>query len=241
MKNIFKGFALAVSMLTVIPFFKIHNFNRGINGYSVMSYPLVGFLLGSILYGLFFVLEGHLAALHLGVIIFALWVFLTGALHLDGFCDTVDGLYVPKERALEIMKDPHNGGMGMIFGGVFLLLKASSLAVFELFYLLPIVLLLSRLAVVFSIYMFAYVSPNGMSTLAKEELSKAQLMSALLYSLVLVWFFDAFILMIVMFVALFFLQRFFLKRYGGFTGDIYGFSIELIELLLLNTILFGLV
>ena len=49
MKNIFKGFALAVSMLTVIPFFKVHDFNKGINGYAVMFYPLVGFLLGLIL------------------------------------------------------------------------------------------------------------------------------------------------------------------------------------------------
>ena len=111
MKNIFKGFALGVSMLTTLPFFKIHEFSKGVNGYAVMSYPLVGFTLGSILYGVHFLLAPYLPSTHLGVIVFALWVLLTGALHLDGLSDTIDGLYVNKDRALEVMKDPHNGGM----------------------------------------------------------------------------------------------------------------------------------
>ena len=50
MNRIFKGFALALSMLSIIPFFKVHDFYKGINGYAVMFYPLVGFLLGLILY-----------------------------------------------------------------------------------------------------------------------------------------------------------------------------------------------
>ena len=240
MREVFKGFALAVSMLTTLPFFKVHEFTKGINGYAVMAYPLVGFLLGALLYGIYVLLTPFVPAFHLGIVIFALWVYLTGALHLDGFCDTVDGLYVPKERALEVMKDPHNGGMGMIFGGVFLLLKASSLAVFDMFYLLPIVLLLPRLAVVFSIYAYAYVSPNGMSTLAKEELKLWQVGVAFAYSLLLSVLFKTFFLLLLTFVVLFVIKRFFIKRYGGFTGDIYGFSIEVIELVVLNAIILGL-
>ena len=240
MKNIFSGFALAVSMLTTLPFFRVHNFYKGINGYGVMSYPLVGFLLGSFLYSVHELLAPYLPSAHLGVILFALWVLLTGALHLDGLCDTVDGLYVPKERALEVMKDPHNGGMGMLFGGTFLILKASSLASFGQFYLLPIILLIPRLVVVYEIYFFPYVSKQGMSTLAKEEFTKVQLGVATLYSLALIFFFNSFLLLGIALIAMLLIKRFFIKRYGGFTGDIYGFSIEVIELLLLNAALFGL-
>ena len=240
MKNILSGFALAVSMLTTLPFFRVHNFYRGINGYAVMSYPLIGFLLGSLLYGVHELFSPNLPSAHLGVILFALWVLLTGALHLDGFCDTVDGLYVPKERALEVMKDPHNGGMGMLFGGAFLILKASSLASFELFYLLPIILLIPRLVVVYEIYFFPYVSKQGMSTLAKEEFTKKQIIITTLYSLVLIALFQSFLLLGIALISMLVIKRFFIKRYGGFTGDIYGFSIEVIELLLLNTVLFRL-
>ena len=235
MKNFFKGFALAVSMMTSIPFFKIHNFNKGINAYAVMSYPLVGLLLGYILLGVYSLLHLHVADLHLGIIIFALWVALTGALHLDGFSDTIDGLFVSKDRAIEVMKDPNTGGMGMIFSVTFLILKASSLAVFDAFYLLPIVLMLSRFNAVLAIYFFPYISQNGMGTLAKAELKGFQVLIALAYVTLIcissLW------LLALSFLVLFLIKTFFIKRYGGFTGDIYGFTIEVSELILLNAIL----
>ncbi|DAB28766.1 MAG: adenosylcobinamide-GDP ribazoletransferase [Sulfurimonas sp. RIFOXYD12_FULL_33_39] len=240
MREIFKGFALAVSMLTTVPFFKVHDFYKGINGYAVMFYPLVGFLLGLVLWGIHSVLTPYAPSLHVGIIIFVLWVLLTGALHLDGFSDTVDGLYVPKERALEVMKDSHVGGMGMIITASFLIAKASSLANFEAFYLLPIILMLSRAGAVIFIYFYPYVSPNGISTLAKAELTKTQMFIALFYSVVLVAIFDMWLLFVSFLLVLFVIKNFFMKRYGGFTGDIYGFSIEVTELVLLNILLFGL-
>ncbi|WP_434657887.1 hypothetical protein [Sulfurimonas sp. NW9] len=56
MSKLFKGFTLAVSMLSILPFFKVHDFYKGINGYAVMFYPFVGFLLGLLLYGTFLLL-----------------------------------------------------------------------------------------------------------------------------------------------------------------------------------------
>lgn len=240
MKNLLKGFALAVSMLTILPFFRVHEFYKGINGYSVMFYPLVGFLLGTLLYLITSVLTPYIPSFHIGIILFALWALFTGGLHLDGYCDTIDGLFVDKSRALEVMKDPHNGGMGMIFGGVFFILKASSLATFESLYLLPLILMLPRLAVVFMIYVYPYVSKSGMSILAKEELKGWQVLVALLYTMIVVLYFDAWLLLLVTLLLTLFIKTFFMKRYGGFTGDIYGFSIEVIELILLNIALVGL-
>jgi len=240
MSKILKGFALALSMLTTLPFFKVHDFYKGINGYSVMFYPLVGALLGLMLYGVSLLLDPYLPHFHLGVILFALWVVLTGALHLDGFADTVDGLFVSKERSLEVMKDPHNGGMGMLFGATFLLLKASSLVACTDYLLLPLVLLLSRLMVVIAIYAYPYIS-GGMGSLLKEELTFRELLVALLYSLVFVFLYKGWFLLLGSFVVLWIIKNFFIKRYGGFTGDIYGFTIEVIELFLLNLIIVGLV
>ncbi len=241
MRDIFKGFALAISMLTTVPFFKVHNFYKGINGYAVMFYPLVGFILGAILWGFYELLAPFAASSHAGIIIFVLWVLLTGALHLDGFSDTVDGLYVKKEKALEVMKDSHVGGMGMILTVTFLILKASSLGHFELFYLLPVILLLSRLNTVLTIYFYPYVSPNGMGALAKEELTKWQMLIALFYSFLIVLFYNKLLLLVSALLVLFVIKSFFIKRYSGFTGDIYGFGIETAELILLNILLFGLV
>ncbi len=156
--RLLKGFALAFNMLTIIPFFKVHDFFKGINGYSAMFYPLVGFILGSLLFLTHFLLQDYVPQNHLAVIIFTLWVFMTGALHVDGFSDTVDGLFVDKIKSLSVMKDAHVGGMGMTFTIVFLAFKLSSVIYFELYYLLPVVLMLSRLNAVLAIYMYNYIS-----------------------------------------------------------------------------------
>lgn len=234
----FKGFALAFSMLTIVPFFRVHDFFKGINGYAVLSYPLVGAILGFVLWGAGVLLSPYLPPLHLGVLLFGIWVLLTGALHLDGFADTVDGLFVAKERALEVMKDPHVGAMGMLFSGVFLLLKASALAHVEALYLLPLVLMLSRFNASLAIYFFPYVSKNGMSTLAKEEFTRSQLLFTSLYVLAFgMWL--SWVLVVVALFVLLACSFFFMRRYGGFSGDIYGFLIETTELVLLHAILFG--
>ena len=70
--KLLKGFALAWNMLSILPFFKVHNFFKGINGYSAMFYPLVGFILGSLLWAISFLLHGYVPTAHLSVIIFTL-------------------------------------------------------------------------------------------------------------------------------------------------------------------------
>ena len=234
--KILKGFALAFSMLSIIPFFKVHDFFKGINGFSAMFYPLVGFILGSILWGMHTLLSPYLPSVHLSVIIFTLWITLTGALHLDGFSDTIDGLFVSKERALEVMKDSHVGGMGMSFTFVFLALKLSSVIYFEAFYLLPIILMFSRLNATLAIYFFDYIS-SGVSMLIKEELKLKYLLFALLYSITLAYLFSSVWFFILSVIVLFVIAKFFISRLGGLNGDIYGLIIEVTELALLNLII----
>lgn len=231
-----KGFALAFNMLSIIPFFKVHDFFKGINGYSAMFYPLVGFILGSILWATHFLLQNYLPSTHLAVIIFGLWVLLTGAIHLDGFSDTVDGLFVAKDKALEVMKDSHVGGMGMSFTIVFLLLKLSSVIHFDAYYLLPIILMFSRLNAVLAIYFYDYIS-SGVGKLIKVELNKKLLFFAVFYTIVLSFCFNFLEVFIISSLLLIISAKFFTSRLGGLNGDLYGFIIELTELFLLNYII----
>lgn len=226
-------------MLTILPFFKIHDFFRGVNGFAVMSYPLVGALLGGILWLVYTLLLPFFPEAHLHIVLFVLWVLLTGALHLDGFSDTIDGLFVPAERAQEVMKDPHAGGMGMIFSITFLIFKASSLWFLDAIHLLPIVLMLSRYNAVLAIYLFPYIRKEGMSTLAKQEFTRTQLTVSTLFVLTLVLLSGSWLLLAASLSALLLVKRFFIRRLGGFSGDIYGFLIEVTELLLLNLLLVG--
>lgn len=232
------GFSLAISMLTTIPFFRVHDFFKGINGYAVMFYPLVGFLLGGILYGLSLILEPYLPSTHLHIILFALWVLLTGALHLDGLSDAIDALFVSKERADEVMKDPHVGAMGMTFTGIFLILKASALWHLEALWTLPMILMFARFNTVLAIYFFSYIRKDGMSTLAKQEFTLSQLIFSALIVVITAFFFPAgLILLLTSLLFLLFFKVWFTSRFGGFSGDLYGFMIEGTELILLHVIL----
>jgi len=238
--KIFKGFALALSMLTTLPFFRVHDFFRGINGYAVMFYPLIGLLLGGMLWLSYSLLVPYFPPEHLKIFLFVLWIVLTGALHLDGFSDTLDGLFVPANRAEEVMKDPHTGGMGMIFSITFLIFKASALWHIEALYLLPLIMMLSRYNVVLAIYFFPYIRKEGMSTLAKQEFTVSQLFFASLMVLFALFIWpEGWYLLTFSFLTLLLIQRFFINRLGGFSGDIYGFLIEVTELVLLNVLLFG--
>lgn len=238
MFNVLKGFALSLSMLTTLPFFKVHDFFKGINGYAVMFYPLVGFILGSILYAFYYILEPFFPSTHLHLIIFALWVLLTGALHLDGLSDAVDALFVSKDRAVEVMKDSHIGAMGMTFTAVFLILKASALWHLQALWALPLILMYSRFNAALAIYFLPYIRENGMGALAKQEFTSKQLFTSTLSVVFMALIFaKGLILLFISLLSLYLFNLWFSKHFGGFSGDLYGFMIEGTELILLHTVL----
>jgi cobalamin 5'-phosphate synthase/cobalamin synthase len=119
-----RSFLVALAFLTVVPVRFQALPDPATVARSRFWYPAVGGLLGG-------ALGGWTALLALwarpplvnAFLILLVWVILTGALHLDGFCDLCDGLFgerTPEER-LRIMKDPHLGTFGLA-GGVLLLL-----------------------------------------------------------------------------------------------------------------------
>jgi adenosylcobinamide-GDP ribazoletransferase len=119
-----RSFLVALAFLTVVPV----RF-RTLPGAAAVArsrfwYPAVGALLGAALGGwaALLTLWGR-PPLPSAFLVLLAWVVLTGALHLDGFCDLCDGLFggrTPEDR-LRIMKDPHLGTFGLA-GGVLLLL-----------------------------------------------------------------------------------------------------------------------
>lgn len=227
-------------MLTTLPFFRVHRFFEGINGYAVMFYPLVGALLGGLLYLAALIADPYLPHTQVMILILGLWVVLTGALHLDGLADTFDALFVSKERREAVLKDPHIGAMGAIFTALFLILKAAALWHLQAVWLLPLVLIFSRLNAVAAIFLFQYIRPDGMGSLAKKEFKGWQFLFAALFSLGFAAYMDPFTaaVMSVTAVAVLLGSYLFVRRqFGGFSGDLYGFLIEVTELVLLHLLI----
>jgi adenosylcobinamide-GDP ribazoletransferase len=126
------GFLVALTFLTIVPVpFRSCPSSADV-GRSRFWFPVVGLLLGAVLgaaaRGAVLLNSPALGAL----LVLALWVVLTGALHLDGLCDLCDGLAAarPPEERFRILRDPHLGTFGLV-GGVLLLL-AKFVAIQEL-------------------------------------------------------------------------------------------------------------
>ncbi|WP_311198833.1 adenosylcobinamide-GDP ribazoletransferase [Paenibacillus hexagrammi] len=121
--------AAAFQFLTRLPVPLRFEYTERIFRRSVIFYPLAGAVIGLLLWGAEVVLKHLLPPFPAAVILLAMWVGITGGLHLDGLMDTADGIlsHRSREKMLEIMKDSRVGAMGVIVCVLHLLLKLSLL------------------------------------------------------------------------------------------------------------------
>lgn len=211
----------------------------------IMSFfPLVGLVVGLISCA-----WGYLAAyfsfssLLTGVGLTCLPVLLTGGIHLDGFCDTIDALssHAAAERKQEILKDPHIGAFAAIYLAIYLLAYTALAAeavysmTFLLCYLLVHVLnrALSGLAIVF----FPCARDSGLAhTFSDAAARKANGMALGIWGLVSSGL--LFILggpggtaaVLLSLLTLLLYRRVARRQFGGISGDLAGWFLQLSEL-----------
>jgi adenosylcobinamide-GDP ribazoletransferase len=119
---------LALQFLTRLPVSSVTPDGVGLQR-APLCFPLVGAVLGALLWLAHLLLEPWLPVAVERTLLVVLSVGLSGALHLDGLSDTVDGLVGGRDResTLRIMQDPHAGSMGTAAVLCTLLLRHSAL------------------------------------------------------------------------------------------------------------------
>ena len=128
--NALRPLLIAIAFLTRLPVPALGRIDDEESGASLVAYPLVGAILGTLLIVIAFVTDALPALLTAALVVVA-WAALTGALHLDGLADTADawvGGMGQRERTLEIMKDPSCGPIGVTAIVAVLLLKIAAVA-----------------------------------------------------------------------------------------------------------------
>lgn len=205
-------------------------------GRSLLWYPAVGLLLGGLLLLAQLLLSGAPALLQAALLL-ALWVGLSGGLHLDGLADTADawvGGYGDRERTLAIMKDPRSGPIAVVVLVLLLLLKFAALVALLRAGQWTALLLapwLGRGLLPLLFLTTPYVRAGGLGQVLSEHLPRQHLPAVLagnaLAMLLCGW---AGLLAIgAALLAFFLLRRAFLARLGGTTGDTAGALLELGE------------
>ncbi len=123
------AFWAALQFLTRLPTPPLRDYDDALAGRSALYFPLVGLLMGLLLWGLALLLDGAAPGVQAALVL-ALWVGLSGGLHLDGLGDSADawlGSHGDRQRSLEIMKDPRAGAAAVIAIGLLLIVKFAAL------------------------------------------------------------------------------------------------------------------
>lgn len=235
------AFWAALQFLTILPPFVKRPFTVAEMGASLAFYPLVGLLFGGILVAFRQLVFGNLPPTVSAALTLALWVVLSGALHLDGFLDTCDGLlggWTPEKR-LEILRDEHHGAYALA-GGVLLLLTKYSLLAAAGFPVLALLLApaYGRWGMAMAVLGFPYQRPQGVGRAIKDAATWQEGLIATAWVLIaasLTFSFQSWMALVVVMVVVWGGARLTLRLIPGLTGDIYGALNELSELAVLLT------
>ena len=229
----------AFQFLTIFPTIIRRMFSSREMGRAVAWFPLVGLVLGSLLYGVHSLVQIIFPANVSTALTLFVWVIFTRAFHLDGFMDTCDGLFggfIP-ERRLEIMKDSRMGAFGIAGGVLILIIQYASLV--SSLNLLPALVLattLGRWASPLVIYTFPYAREDGLGIEMKRNVGLKEVFLATLIAGIVSWFTLSWFGLALMLgaAALAFLIAFYVMRLlPGLTGDIYGTVTTMVETLVL--------
>jgi adenosylcobinamide-GDP ribazoletransferase len=235
------SFLAALRFLTILPVGGPIQVDSGLFIRSSKYYPLVGLVIGGLLWAFYRLALMAFTAELAAALLIAFWVILTGALHLDGVGDTLDGCYggrTPTDR-LRIMKDVHLGTMGVV--GLVLLLGIKFIALKELLfppslrYWLIVIPLAARWTPVFLAAFWPYARPEGgLGQDLVQEMGKKELFWATIFAWGIAIGVAGWLGLVFMAVHLFWSLVsgwFFFRKLGGVTGDTLGAAIETSELL----------
>lgn len=197
---------------------------------AVRLYPLVGIVIGALVAGAGWL--GALADPWLGAVAALIaWVWVTGALHLDGLGDLADGLgaaHGNRERLLAVMADPHVGSFGVV--AIVLQLAVKLVALHLLlpggWPLLVAIPAAARLGPLWWASRVPALKASGLGAAIAGSVRARDLAGwalLLLAAAVILPVLLAFPLLLLV------LGLWFRRRVGGMTGDVHGAGIELVE------------
>lgn len=125
-----RGLRLATQFLTRVPMPAVENVSAEEFSRSSAWFPFVGLALGVVVSLVLWVGSYRSAALGAALGLLA-WVWMTGALHLDGLADLSDALaaaHRDSQRFFAVLADPHLGAFGAVSIVLVLILKVTGLA-----------------------------------------------------------------------------------------------------------------
>ncbi len=240
-----QSFCTAFSLYSHIPVPKGWVTEAGMR-YALCFFPCVGIVTGLVM----IVYERLAIAISLGKIAFccvgtAIPLMVTGGIHMDGFLDTADALssFAGPDKKREILKDPHTGAFAIIWGGIYLLLYLAAFSELSpsAFPAIAGIFIQSRALSGFSVTALKKAGGPGMVRSLSERSDTQAVNICMIFwmaaSMVYFLLTAGFITMlaetaaaIICLAACYGMAK---REFGGMSGDLAGFFLQICELLLI--------
>ena len=244
-KNFFEQFIILIQFMTRIPIPLKISYSEKKLGKSIKFFPLVGLIIGLVLYFTNFLITVYLKNIFYNKTIIAIFliileILIVGIIHIDGLADTFDGLfsYAKKEKMLEIMKDSRIGTNGTVVLILYFITKTvliSEIITTNPKYLI-IFPIIARLSTPVNAGLSNYARKSGMSNAIISENGIFEAIFSLALSIILVFYIIDIKGIVAISIAFIFIIIFMLnvrKKIDGITGDIMGACLELTSILVL--------
>lgn len=232
---------VAFSMYSKIPMPRITWDKKSLR-YALCFFPFVGVVIGAVMYLVYSIMEyAKFGNLFMACILTLIPVLITGGIHMDGYLDTIDALssYADREKKLEILKDSNSGAFAIIYGMVYFV---ACIAVWSEWdkSLLPymgIAYVMSRTLSGFSVASFPLAKNTGLAATFQDAAHKRTVRIVMVVYFVILatalcimnWKYGVTVIWINL--AAFALHYRICKHtFGGITGDLAGFFLQICEL-----------
>lgn len=250
MRKVYNSFLIAFAMFSKIPVPRA-DWDKENMKYMMCFFPGIGAVIGLLIWGYAKVcalLDFGSLMRSAGFVLIPL--LITGGIHLDGYLDTVDALssWQPKERKLEILKDSHAGAFAVIMGCAYFILALGVWSETEekVLPVLAVGYVLSRALSGMALATFPCANKKGslgmFADAAQKRVLKGVLVLWMLACLGAVLWQDyryGLLLFGTAFAVYGYYYRLAVKEFGGTTGDIAGFFVQVCELMMAFVLMLG--
>lgn len=241
------GLVIAFSMYSKIPMPQIE-WTKERMRYVLCYFPLIGLVIG-----LCMEFWMHVGMKIVGnsnfftAVLILIPVLITGGIHLDGFLDTWDALssYKPMEEKLEILKDSHSGAFAIIMGLCYFVLTYGVYSAVTLreMKVLAVGFMLSRAFSGMSIVAFKKAKKSGLvasfSDMAQKKAVGIVMIGYIVLCFQLMVYLDRILGPVCFLTAaavFFYYKKMSYEKFGGITGDLAGFFLQVCELAMAVTV-----
>ncbi len=249
------SFIIAFALYSKIPMPKV-DWNEKNMKYAICYFPLVGAVIGILEIGCFLLCDDlKIDTLLRSILLTAIPIMVTGGIHMDGFLDTVDARssYGNRVEKLKILEDPHAGAFAIIKGILYFILQIGFFSEISKhgIQILAAGFVISRALSGFALATWKSAKETGLlASFSKGADKKIVRFFMIAYVIAVtalaIWYVSkagtlmagmiVFVILTVCVVVFVYYRYFSYREFGGITGDLAGYFLQMIELTFLISI-----